>query len=223
MTAHPQSLKNKAIELRKQGCSLQELSNKLGISKSTASLWSRNVILNNEAIQVLEKKKKIGQSNLVYALAKNRLTKEREMKAIQKTAFEVILNIKFNIDIHKLLCAFLFWAEGCKRQSGIRFINSDPKMISTYLFLFRSGYKIDERKLKVKVHIHEYHNEEEIKNFWSVVTSIPLNQFYRCYTKPNTGKRIRADYKGCASIYYNDYKIAAELQYIYNAYALLQV
>jgi orotate phosphoribosyltransferase-like protein len=43
------NLKTKALELRANGCSFREISERLEISKSTASLWARNVQLNISA------------------------------------------------------------------------------------------------------------------------------------------------------------------------------
>ncbi len=58
---------------------------------------------------------------------------------------------------------------------------------------------------------------DELKTFWSEVTSIPLTQFNKSYRKTNTGKTKKAGYQGCASIYYYDAKIAKELTALYNA------
>lgn len=71
--------------------------------------------------------------------------------------------IDYSPEIQKLLCAVLFWAEGSKNGT-IKFTNSDPKMISVFLKLFRATFEIDEKKLRAIVHIHEYHNDSEIKN-----------------------------------------------------------
>jgi transposase-like protein len=47
--AYSNEIRHKAMELRKQGYSLKEISRQFGVVKSTASLWSRDVVLNKKA------------------------------------------------------------------------------------------------------------------------------------------------------------------------------
>lgn len=56
-------------------------------------------------------------------------------------------------------------------------------MIDTFLRLFRNSYQLNEKKLRALIHLHEYHNEEEMRIFWSKVTGIPLDQFSKSYMK----------------------------------------
>ena len=126
------------------------------------------------------------------------------------------------IDLHdksitKIICAILFWAEGNKDFSHIRFTNSGPKMIKTFLSYFRLSYDLDESKFRACIHLHEYHNSEEMHKYWSEVTSIPLNKFRKAYLKTHTGIRKKEGYKGCLTIYYFDSSIAHELEALYNA------
>jgi transposase-like protein len=51
-----EEIRDRAVKFRKQGCSLAEISYKLGISKSTASVWLRGVQLSKKA------KKRIARS-----------------------------------------------------------------------------------------------------------------------------------------------------------------
>lgn len=92
-------------------------------------------------------------------------------------------------------------------------------MVVTFLKLIREGFLIDESKLRVLVHIHEYHNNDEIKFFWSSVTKIPLNQFHKSYLKPHTGKRIKEGYMGCVNINYFDSQVARQIKVLYNMFA----
>ena len=92
-------------------------------------------------------------------------------------------------------------------------------MIGSFIKLFRLSFVLDERKLRALIHIHEYHNEVKIKNYWSHLTTIPLIQFSKSYLKPHTGKVIRSGYKGTIRIRYYDYTIASELKAIYNMFA----
>lgn len=98
-------------------------------------------------------------------------------------------------------------------------MNSDPKMIETFLKLFRIAFTTNESKFRALVHIHEYHNGEKQRKFWSELTKIPINQFSKNYLKPHTKKRIRDGYQGCIRIRYYDATIALELRTFYNTLA----
>ncbi len=96
------------------------------------------------------------------------------------------------------------------------FANSDAKTVSTFISLLYKSFQLDPGKFRALIHVHEYHNEKDIRDYWSRITGIPLAQFYKSYLKPNTRKRIREGYMGTISIRYYDYKVALELRWIYN-------
>lgn len=215
--AYPLALKEKAINLRKKGFSLKEISEKLNIAKSTASVWLQNINLNKKAQKRLENRKILGQykSQLLKREKRKKLLKKYANKATER-----ISKIKFDKNTYKLLCAFLYWCEGVKTSdTHVRFTNSEPAMIATFLDLLRKSFELDEKKFRALIHLHDYHNEQKQKRLWSKITKIPLSQFNRSYRKPNTGKRKRNDYPGCITISYYDHSVAKELLALYNMFA----
>lgn len=78
---------------------------------------------------------------------------------------------------------------------------------------------IDERKFRVLMHLHEYHDEEKQRVFWSRLTNIPRSQFLKTFRKPHTGKRVKEDYPGCIAIYYNSSETARKLKAIYKVFS----
>lgn len=214
MIKHPTLVYENAVRFRKKGYSYAEISDKLKIAKSTASLWLGDVRLTETAKKRIERRKQIGQINSL----KYKAEKKKQLHAIfEKKAMKIISTTKFDINIHKIMSAIFFATEGGKfTNSHVVFINSDPRTIATFTKLLGLAFNIDQSKFRALVHIHEYHNDNLIKNFWSKVTSIPLTQFYKSYQKPHTKKRIRENYKGTISIRYYDYKVALELRWIYN-------
>lgn len=88
-----------------------------------------------------------------------------------------------------------------------------------FVNLLREAFDADESKFRLLIHIHEYHNDLKQRKFWSKATGISLKQFTKSYVKPHTGKNKRKDYPGCASLRYYDYRIALELEAIYNIFS----
>lgn len=213
--AYALEIKEQAILLRKEGMAIKKVAAELNISEGTASVWLRDVQLSQAALSRLE-------NNQYNARIKSRETKTRQRYIREKEAL-LLANetlAAFNLkdkELCKLLCACLFWAEGSKQQSSVRFTNSDPRMIVAFLTFLRQGFCIDEKKLRVLVHLHEYHDEANIKSFWSKQTQIPLNQFFKSYIKPHTGKRKKAGYMGCIRINYFDVAVFLELTALYTS------
>lgn len=144
--------------------------------------------------------------------------REARYKANYKIAQDTLQNLPMTSrDMAKTICAILFWAEGNKNFSHIRFTNSDPIMVVTFLKYFRHAYDIDEAKLRACIHLHEYHDTIKTHAYWSEITGIPLRKFRKAYLKPHTGIRKKAHYEGCITIYYFNSSIAHELEALYNA------
>jgi len=173
-----------SIQLRKQGNSYGEINNKVKVSKSTLSLWLRDIKLSPE------------QENNIYQKAKQkhayRLAKFNQQKRIDKTK-EIIQSAKKEISSlvnNPLFLAglMLYWAEGDKsdRIEHVKFNNSDPKMIRLMMSWFKKICKVPDEKFRIELHIHELHCRKNIEKYWSQVTQVPLNQFNKTQVKPTS-------------------------------------
>ncbi len=207
--------KKQAVSLREKGYSLNEISHILGISKGSASLWLRSTPLDSIASSRIYQRVESGR---VHAILTRRRKKESFLQNIYIESNKEVSSIQYSRKLNRLLCALLYWCEGAKTGYSARFINSDPTLVSTFLKLFRSSFAVDEKKFKACLHLHNYHNEEKQKKFWSHVTGIPLSQFLKTYQKAHTGKRKKVDYPGCISIRYNDGKMLSEIEAIWKSF-----
>ncbi len=202
-------IKENAIKLRTRGLSLNEIVDRLKISKGTASVWLANIELSSKATKRLEKRQIIGQYKTL--LIKKRKRKEL-FKRLETEAVGKLKEVCFCGVIYQLLAAILFWCEGSKGNlTKVGFTNSDPVMARLFLKCLRKGFKIKEEKFRIVVHLHSYHDEETQIKFWSRVTNIPVNQFSKSFQKKNSGKRVRNNYQGCISIRYYDAMVAKQL------------
>jgi hypothetical protein len=204
-------IKKQAKLLRKKGYSFREISLCCDIAKSTASLWCRNEFLNNRA---KERIKNLGDVGREKGKITSREKRKRELEVIDNNC-SVLKNKEYGFDDYKLFLALLYWCEGGKTDNYINFINSDPDMINIFLYLLRKSFIINEDKFRVRLHLHEYHNREEMIIFWSSITGIEKNRF-SIYNKPHTGINKKPGYKGCISVRYGDSKIFKEVFIIIN-------
>ena len=203
-------LQIKAKEFRKRGYSIKELKELLGVSKSTISTWIKDVQLSEEAQNRLRNNYTNGQ------IASQKTIKEKtRQKNIEADDFAMntLKPVNFSSEVSLLLCAILYQCEGSKSiKDAMTFTNSDPDLISTFISLLRNSFDLDEKKFRVLMHLHKYHNEKTQKDFWSKITNIPKEQFNKSYLKPSNGKYKKEGYQGCIQVRYRDVIIGRNLQ-----------
>ncbi|MBD3248316.1 hypothetical protein GF382_03435 [Candidatus Falkowbacteria bacterium] len=188
-----------ARNLRKRGASYSEILKKVNVSKSTLSLWLRDIELTNK-----QKEDLVGRRKSRHEGAKaNRLRRIDLTKKIIASAKEESLKLKGNSLF--LLGVMLYWAEGTKRgEEMVVFSNSDPNMILLMMKWFREICKVKEEKFRIQVHIHSLHKKSEIIKYWSNITKIKSGQFHKLIIKKTSLKhRKNKLYQGtcCIRIY----------------------
>lgn len=198
-----------AQKLRKSGYSLKEISQKVNVSKSTASFWSRGINLSDKAHKRLLKV----VSRAQFISAEKRISRTNYFRRqCENKGEELIKQIKIDDNILRLFCGLMYWCEGSKMNDNvIQFTNSEPKLAKAFVGLLRKSFVLEENKFRVSLHLHNYHSVKKQIKFWSELLKISQSQFIKPYIKSNTGKRVKDDYQGCANIRYNDAKLAKEL------------
>ena len=207
--------KAKARVLRERGYSINEIHQKLKVSKSSISTWVHDIELDNVA------KARI-KGLAADALLKSNITHQRQTLEKLKVAHDygksVLINSPTAKGYKSILCALIYFCEGNKSPKDVAFSNSDPNLVKTFLHLFRCSFELNESKFRVCVHLHTYHDELKQREFWSELTQIPLSQFMKTYHKANSGKYKKEGYAGCVQIRYYDAKIARKLLALANIF-----
>jgi hypothetical protein len=97
----------------------------------------------------------------------------------------------------------LYAGEGAKRDGEVIFTNSDPRMVVLFLRWLRTVFAIDESRLRLRLYLHEGLDLAIANDWWSRLTSIPIEQFGRPYRAvPDASIRRSKHPMGCASIRY---------------------
>lgn len=189
-----------AIKLRKQGLSYASIKKEVNVSRSTLSLWLRDIKLSD----VQQKKLYQGQAAGRYKGAKSQQQRriKREVSIILggKIEFEhLLVNSLFLIGLA------LYWAEGDKRQIRVKFTNSDETMIQIMMKWFREVCNVPESKFRIALHIHNLHSRKDAQRYWSRLTGVPLTQFHKVVIKETTlFQRGNVLYNGTCGIYIHD-------------------
>lgn len=196
----------RAHDLRVKGHSISDIARRLGVSKSSVSLWTHNISLSSEAQMRIFSLQARARENAYATLSRKRTERERKAYLISK---DIISRARINTEGAIILCAMIYWCEGNKNAGdGVIFTNSDKRMIKLFLDLLRLAFKVDEKRFRVCMHLHAYHNEGIQLKFWSKITKIPQGQFIKTFQKEHTGKQTRPGYQGCIQIRYRDASLA---------------
>lgn len=188
MKTHEKKL---ATEMRRQGKSMNEIVKKLGVSKGSVSLWVRDVKLTKE-----QRKNLSLRGFSVDAIEKrriNRLRNEHNKRTlIMKEAKKDIKEIS-DYEL-KIIGSMLYLGEGRKSGRGtVSIANSDPDVIRIMMKFFRKICKVKEEKFRGHIHIHSHLNRRKAEEYWSKVSRIPINQFYKTYTKQSIASKNKKD------------------------------
>lgn len=182
--------KNKALRLRLQGRSYNEITGLLGVPKSTLSDWFTGLQLPEPARDRIAKrvyegsvraliKRNVNQTRLAESRA--RQTRESSKKEISKISENELFFIG----------TALYWAEGYKRlitRNGktktchpVCLSNSDPALVKVYMRFLREVCHVPEEKISAEVRIYQHQNEAFLLNFWSGITDLPYSKFKKFY------------------------------------------
>lgn len=192
-----QILKRNVIKKRMSGKSLLYLSKKFNISKSTASLWCRNVALSTKALKLIKQRwiesTKLNRQRGVYI---NKFNKFQRIKNEQKISKQIIKKIS-NRDL-LIIGVSLYWAEGSKKETGagFSFINSDPDMVKImYKWLVDLMYiKKEELIINVAINIIHKNRINKVLNFWSKMLDLPVSSFGKTIFIKTPLKRVYANH-----------------------------
>jgi hypothetical protein len=186
-------LKEKQIsrKLRKRGWSINEICSKFNFAKGSVSLWVRNIELTEAQKQRLSQKGL--KKEVIERRRKTRLKKENDRRQIIIDKAKKDIKKISEKDLKNIGIA-LYWAEGAKANRGnVQFSNSDPKMIKIMMIFFKKICKIPKEKLRGRIHIHSHLDAKKAEKYWSSISCIPLNQFYKTYCKPSISSKHKKD------------------------------
>lgn len=183
-------LRAEAEGLRKDGFSIKEIEKRLRVSRSSVSLWVRDVKLTNKQVKRLYYNKRSGALRGCMVAAMNKIEKRKELtdKLRREGKSEIGVVTKRDRFIAGII---MYFAEGDKGDKSVTFCNSDPRAIKFMMRWFREFCNVVESKFRCSIYLHDNLDEAKAKSFWSDLIKIPLSQFRKTYFVKNNPKRLR--------------------------------
>ncbi|MDT0319606.1 hypothetical protein [Streptomyces millisiae] len=196
---HPNAkdhLRARARELRRAGRTYDEIVAELGVSKSSVSLWVRDL------------PKPVASAERMRRMSEARWGPYRQRRALERQS----LIERARTDVGRLtdrelflIGVGLYWSEGAKSkahrpQEYVAFINSDPGMIRVFLAWLRLMEVPDEQR-GFRVMIHETADVAGAEQYWAGLVGIARDRLSKTTLKRHNPKTVRkntgATYRGC--------------------------
>ncbi len=185
--------KERARELRAQGMTMPDIAAALGVSRSSVSLWTRDVQF------APGPRRYNGQRRGPNAL---QLRKQAEIDRLLAEGRERIGELSEREFL--VAGAALYAGEGGKRDGSLVFANSEPRMIAFFCAWIRRFCDVDESRLRVSLYLHRGLDLNAALNYWEAVTGIPRQQFLQPYRAvPDATIRHNKHAHGCPAVRYN--------------------
>jgi transposase-like protein len=176
----------RARELRRSGWSYSMITEELGVNQSTLSGWLRDVEIEDHSI--IEGRIRDGRASSARTLtAKHQAHVESVREAARAEISDMFADgvTKRELFLTGLL---LYWGEGTKTGNMAIFANSDPLMIKTYMSWLRQCLQVDDSNIRAMVFCYPDTNIEQSELYWSQITNIPIEQFYKAQVDERSNK-----------------------------------
>ncbi|HVM12990.1 MAG TPA: helix-turn-helix domain-containing protein [Egibacteraceae bacterium] len=188
-----------ARELRAQGWTMPDIAAKLGVSRSSVSLWTRDVPFTPDIERTLSRRLRARRRG-----GPNKLQR-RKQEEIDHLLAEGTERIGKLSERDFLIAGVALYAgEGSKRDGAVSLANTNAGFIAFFCAWLRQFFEVDETRLRVKLYLHEGLDLHAAITYWARVTAIPPAQFGKPYRAvPDAGIRHSKHLLGCATVSYS--------------------
>jgi DNA-binding MarR family transcriptional regulator len=156
-----------ARKLRQEGLSVREIEGRVGVARSSVSVWVRDVELTPEQREVLRCRPRPSNAD---AFRRRRLLSQSEGREAARRLEP----------LHAMGC-MLFWAEGSRSVDAAKITNSDPALLRLAARFLRQYFDVRDEKFRVWCNLFADHLEKQhaIEQHWLDTLELPRE----CLTK----------------------------------------
>jgi hypothetical protein len=194
--------KEQCRKLRRQGFSLNDIVKKVGVAKSSVSVWVRDINLTNEQKEKLQLRDKAYTNH-----SENFRNKRREY---QKEGRKKAQN---SDPLYAFGCA-LFWGEGNKCKNYVRITNSDETLLSFFVKFLKKYFDVSFEDFSISVQYYEDNGLtlKEINQYWCNILNLPRGCVKKATLKSKyySNAKVRHPY-GICSVSIGNTEIAMQI------------
>ncbi|MGW2777089.1 helix-turn-helix domain-containing protein [Streptomyces olivaceoviridis] len=194
-------LRARARELRLQGWTYDQIEAELGCSRSSVSLWVRD-LPRPERRRTPEEAATIARKGWEEKLRVRDEERQRTKEEAKRSIGGLSTRELFLVGVG------LYWAEGGKdkpydRRENVTFVNSDPGMIRVFL-AWLDLLQVERERLRFTVMIHENADVGGAERYWADLVGADASMFNKTTLKKHNPKTVRKNtgdgYRGCLVI-----------------------
>jgi predicted transcriptional regulator len=158
----------KAKSLRSEGKSVNEIASQLGVSKSSVSVWVRDVVL------TAEQKTRLHNISPRFPNLRAKENKEKAFKQRKQYQLDGAKKLENASNLFIAGC-MLYWGEGSKNRNTARIANSDPNLLQFFLKFVTTEFNIHPKNISIRIYCYSNNGltSKEIEQFWLNTLSLP--------------------------------------------------
>ena len=162
--------REEARRLRALGWSIKEIEQQLGVSRSSVSVWVRDVTLGAAEWRALVEKTRLGP--IIAASRKAALAREQR-RAYQHEGRQ----FAHERDVSYLSGCMLYWAEGAKERNAVRIVNSDCELLIVFARFLRTHFEVDDDAMRVRCNLFadDEAGQVAIEGYWLEKLRLPTS------------------------------------------------
>ncbi|MGW2448986.1 hypothetical protein [Streptomyces sp. NPDC001675] len=194
-------LRERARELRLKGWTYDRIQAALGCSRSSVSLWVRD-LPRPERKRSREEASAIARKGWEATLRLREEERQHTKGAAKRAIGDLTPRELFLVGVG------LYWSEGAKdkpydRRENVTFVNSDPGMIRVFL-AWLDLMEVERERLRYTVMIHENADVPGAEQYWAALVGAGPSSFNKTTLKKHNPKTVRKNtgenYRGCLVI-----------------------
>ncbi|MEU1842139.1 resolvase [Micromonospora sediminicola] len=195
-----------ALVLRRAGCPVGEIAERLHVSRSTAYLWTRHLPLDPELVRQRRGAAQRARSDARWGA--HRAARDAARAEVVAAAAGWVGRLERRELM--LVGAAVYWCEGGKakpwrpRDFKVKFVNSDLVLVRLFL-RFLDAVEVPAEDRRFRVSIHETADGAAAVRWWAARVGVPAERFQRTTIKkhrPLTRRQnVGADYRGCLVVH----------------------
>lgn len=148
---------------REEGRSVKEIERLLGVARSTASVWVRDIPLTAAQRSSLKRRNPIYNGQFRGAAVNAERGRARRLAYQERGR----LRAKGANNLYVAGC-MLYWAEGDKGRHAVRLANSDPAVIRHFAEFLRVEFNVADERFRITCNLFADHEgrQRQIEDFW---------------------------------------------------------
>jgi transposase-like protein len=155
--------REQALVMRAQGRSVVEIARILGVAKSTASAWVRDVPLTDEQRATLLRRSAMYEGRWKGAAANAEKGRVRRREYQREGARRAT-----TASPRYVAGCMLYWGEGAKCRHAVQIWNSDPELLAFFVGFLREEVTVADDQIRISCNLFADHVErlDEVEGFW---------------------------------------------------------